>query len=164
MSTKASKRPARESSRAASRIVPGKKIGSVEAKTQTQEKARTEEDWLKQERAERPLKNKTADVFDQVIGRESYRISANNDDWKDLVTGKLFSVSRLYWHESPFAIALDLPGTDEEMKAKEAFFAKTKFIYLAVAPGESISPENLGKRLDELNLAKAKQFKVLQPA
>lgn len=140
------------------------KISSVQPESKARTKARTEEDWLREERAQRPLIKRQPDAINEVVGRDSYQTNAGRDDWELKATKARFTVSRFYWHDSPFPIAYDLPKTEEEMEAKAAVFAEMKVVYLAVAPGESISPVDLAARLHELELAKAKKFKVLQAA
>lgn len=148
MAKKASKKKTvRKATEAAvtSRVVRGKATTAVLAAAAAPSRARSEEDWLAQERAELGPIQPQEDLINSIVGRQMYISDASADEWRFKKTGLRLRVLRFYFHEP--AIVFDKPSTTEEMKAKAEFFDGTPITYVAVAPNESITPDELRERL-----------------
>lgn len=141
---------------------PAQKILAAKGKETEIKKAKTEADWLAQETAEKAEQHRnTGDIINDTLGRFFYMAQASFASWISPSLKRRLTVTRLYMH--PPAIAIDKPGTMDELADKAAFFAGTDIAYVGIKPGSAIEPAELAKMVDKALQAKKAPQNGAQP-
>lgn len=123
---------------------PAQKV--IQGKAAETKKATSEQDWLDQEKNERSVK-RTGDLINDAVGRGVYMAQASFPSWISPSLKRRLTVTRLYFH--PPAIAIDRPGTQDELADKAKFFSTTDIAYVGIAPGAALEPEELAQMVDK---------------
>lgn len=120
-------------------------------------RATSENDWILQELAEGKPIPATGDSINDAVGRGVYQARASYAEWISPTTKRRFNVLRYYWGDPKLVI--DKPANEKEQAEREKFFGHSDITYVAVAPGESLAPEELRSRIREKLLETAKRMK-----
>ncbi len=117
-------------------------------------RAAKEQDWIDQELAEGEKPAKSQDYINEAVARSLFIQQANLRSWR--IGNQPFFVSRFYPHAPK--IIVDKPASLNELKAKTDFFEKSDIAYVALAPGEGLTPAQLRTRVRDALL------KLVSPA
>lgn len=120
-------------------------------------RATSENDWILQELAEGNPLPITGDIINDAVGRQIYEARASYSEWISPSSKKRFNVLRYYWHEPKLVI--DKPFNEREQADREKFFSLSDITYVAIEPGESLTPEELRGRIRERLVVTAKRMK-----
>ncbi len=123
-------------------------------KTETA-KAKSEGDWIAQELAEDQPVPRTGDNINDAIGRQIYMARATYPGWISPKTKKRLAVTRFYFHDPK--VIVDMPHSEAELEDKADFFKTGDVAYVALAPRESLTPEQLRARIYQAINATAKR-------
>ena len=121
-------------------------------------RATSENDWILQELAEGNPIPITGDIINDAVGRQVYEARASYTEWISASSKQRFNVLRYYWHEPKLVI--DKPLNEREQAEREKFFSHSDITYVAIAPGESMTPEELRGRIRESLIKTAKRMKA----
>lgn len=118
------------------------------------------------DRTDKPVRERMADDLNEAVGENRFIVNASMHGWYRLRGTLRFSVTRFYFHKR---VAIDFPRSFQDVtivEQKRDVLRALGIVYVAIMPGESLSPEQVQKRIrdEKLLILPASEPKADTPA